>query len=171
MPEEMTLAQYLSANGIEVAAVDSAHAARLGIVAKIPAGWDALSAETFPGATEVLVEQALKENGFTPNAVLLVGKLSTTVDAHELLDCSFADARVMPGWVEGAVDSDDLAGWPSRFIRGTFTAEQLHLAVTTRYVVVGVGDQYLVQLTVTALADQMDTLAFDVDEINAGLLV
>ena len=41
--------------------------------------------------------------------------------------------------------------------------------MTTRYVVVGVDTQYLVQLTVTTLASQLDALAFDVAAINDGL--
>lgn len=165
----ITVAQYLAKNGIEVAAADRDEAARLGVTASIPAGWEAAAAGQFPGATEVLVEHGLVENGFAPNAVLLVGKLSATVDPESLLECSFTDARLMPGWIEAESSTESLGRWPSRFIRGTFTAEQLDLAVTTRYAVIGVDEQYLVQLTVTILAEQLDKLAFDVAAINDGL--
>ncbi|WP_084727872.1 LpqN/LpqT family lipoprotein [Rhodococcoides yunnanense] len=165
--EAMTVAQYLSTNGIEVAAADRDEAARLGFVAATPAGWESAPVGQFPGATEVLVEPGLVENGFAPNAVLLVGRLSAPVDPQALLECSFTDARLLPGWVESESHSADLGPWPSRFIRGSFTVENLHLEVTTRYAVV---DQFLVQLTVTVLVDQVDRLAFDVSAINDGLL-
>lgn len=164
-----TVAQFLSEHGIEIHAVDHDEAAQLGIFAAVPAGWQTLPEGQFPGATSVLVEPGLVENGFAPNAVLLVGRLSAAVDSESLLDCSFTDARVMPGWNEGVGHSEDLGGWPARFIRGSFMAEQLELAVTTRYAVVGAPEQYLVQLTVTVLADHADRLEFDVAVINDGL--
>lgn len=166
----MTVAQYLAAKGVEVLPLDRSGAAQLGIDLTVPAGWDVLAANAFPGATAVSAEPNLMENGFAPNAVLLVGKLSATVDSTELLDCSFADARIMPGWIEQKAVSEELGGWPSRFVQGQFTADNLRLAVTTRYVVIDASDQFLVQLTVTVLADQEDRLAFDVDAINSGLV-
>lgn len=165
-----TVAQFLSVNGIEVQALGHDDAAQLGIVAAVPAGWQTLPEGRFPGATSVLVEPGLVENGFAPNAVLLVGRLSAPVDTKSLLDCSFTDARVMPGWNEGVSNAENLGGWPARFIRGSFMAEQLELAVTTRYAVVGSPDQYLVQLTVTFLAHHADRLEFDVAAINDGLI-
>ncbi|MDJ0396300.1 LpqN/LpqT family lipoprotein [Rhodococcus sp. G-MC3] len=167
---DMTVAQYLSVNEIEVIPSDHDRASALGVHAPIPAGWQAAPIEQFPGATDVLVEPGLVQNGFAPNAVLLVGRLSSTVDPRSLLNCCFTDARLLPGWSEGDADVENFGGWPSRFIRGTFEAEQLALAVTTRYVVIGTDEQHLVQLTVTILADQMDRLAFDVAAINDGLL-
>ncbi|WP_315901311.1 LpqN/LpqT family lipoprotein [Rhodococcus sp. BP22] len=166
----MTVAQYLAAHAVAVTSVDRAQAATLGIEAPVPAGWQAAPEEQFPGATQVLVEPGLVEGGFAPNAVLLVGSLSTRVDADDLLDCSFTDARAMEGWVETEASSDPFGGHPSRFIRGTFVAEQWELAVTTRYIVVQSETQYLVQLTVTTFADHADKLAFDIDAINSGLL-
>ncbi|WP_037182475.1 LpqN/LpqT family lipoprotein [Rhodococcoides fascians] len=166
---DLTVAQYLSSNGIQVTPIGRDAAAALGVVAHTPAGWEAAPAEQFPGATAVLVETSLVENGFAPNAVLLVGKLSTAVDSGPLLDCSFTDARLMPGWSEASASAEDLGPWPARFLAGSFTAEQLELNVTTRYAVLGVDEQYLVQLTVTILAGQAEKLAFDVAAINDGL--
>ena len=141
----------------------------------MPNSWvsprQAAPTDQFPGTTEVLVEPGMIENGFAPNAVLLVGRLSARVDPEAVLNCSFTDARLLPGWSELEVSFDDLGPWPSRFVRGTFVADQLNLAVTTRYAVVGADEQYLVQLTVTVATDQMDKLAFDVAAINDGLFV
>ena len=81
----------------------------------------------------------------------------------------FGDGRAMPGWVEREASTASWVGWPSRFIRGTYVAQGLEAAVTTRYAVVGEGTQYLVQLTVTTLESQLDALAFDVSAINDGL--
>lgn len=165
-----TVAQYLAAHGVEVATCTREEASRLGLAVPTPAGWQSTPVEQFPGTTDVLIEPNMVENGFAPNAVLIVGKLSSPVDVEALLNCSFADARVLPGWTELEANFDDLGPWPSRFIRGTFEAEQLNLAVTTRYAIAGEDRNYLVQLTVTVLTDQMDKLAFDVSTMNDGVV-
>ena len=63
-------------------------------------GWQTLDPAQFPGATQVTVEPNLVENGFAPNAVLLVGKLSHSIDPEALMALGFGDGRAMPGWVE-----------------------------------------------------------------------
>ena len=165
-PEPTTIAEYLNAHELQVSPLDGAAAAELGITVPVPAGWQTLDPAQFPGATQVIVEPNLVENGFAPNAVLLVGALSRT---EALLALGFGDGRAMPGWQEREASTASWLGWPSRFIRGTYAAQQLEAAVTTRYVVVGVVTQYLVQLTVTTLVSQLDSLAFDVSAINDGL--
>lgn len=167
--EPTTIAEYLNAHAIRVSPLDGAAAAELGITVPVPAGWQTLDPAQFPGATQVIVEPNLVENGFAPNAVLLVGALSRTIDPEALMALGFGDGRAMPGWVEREASSASWLGWPSRFIRGSYVAQQLEAAVTTRYVLVGVDTQYLVQLTVTTLASQLDALAFDVTAINDGL--
>ncbi|QII05460.1 hypothetical protein BH93_08770 [Rhodococcoides fascians A25f] len=167
--EPTTIAEYLNANAIRVSPLDGAAAAELGITVPVPAGWQTLDPAQFPGATQVIVEPNLVENGFAPNAVLLVGALSRTIDPEALMALGFGDGRAMPGWVEREASAASWLGWPSRFIRGSYVAQQLEAAVTTRYVLVGVDTQYLVQLTVTTLASQLDALAFDVTAINDGL--
>lgn len=168
-PEPTTIAEYLNAHELQVSPLDGAAAAELGIAVPVPAGWQTLDPAQFPGATQVIVEPNLVENGFAPNAVLLVGALSRTIDPEALLALGFGDGRAMPGWQEREASTASWLGWPSRFIRGTYAAQQLEAAVTTRYVVVGVVTQYLVQLTVTTLVSQLDSLAFDVSAINDGL--
>ncbi|MGF0314225.1 LpqN/LpqT family lipoprotein [Rhodococcus sp. IEGM1428] len=167
--EPTTIAEYLNAHAIRVSPLDGAAAAELGITVPVPAGWQTLDPAQFPGATQVIVEPNLVENGFAPNAVLLVGALSHTIDPESLMALGFGDGRAMPGWVEREASTASWLGWPSRFIRGSYVAQQLEAAVTTRYVLLGVDTQYLVQLTVTTLASQLDALAFDVTAINDGL--
>lgn len=167
--EPTTIAEYLDAHALQVLPLDGAAAADLGITVPVPAGWQTLDPAQFPGATQVTVEPNLVENGFAPNAVLLVGKLSRSIDPEALMALGFGDGRAMPGWVEREASTASWVGWPSRFIRGTYVAQGLAAAVTTRYAVVGEGAQYLVQLTVTTLESQLDALAFDVSAINDGL--
>lgn len=168
-PQPTTIAEFLDAHQLRVSPLDGEAASELGITVPVPAGWQTLDAAQFPGATTVMVEPNLVENGFAPNAVLIVGRLSRNVDPEALLELGFGDARAMPGWAEREADAATWLGWPSRFVRGTYVAQELTAAVTTRYVVVGVETQYLVQLTVTTLVSQVDNLAFDVATINEGL--
>ncbi|MBJ7349931.1 MAG: LpqN/LpqT family lipoprotein, partial [Rhodococcus sp.] len=145
--EPTTIAEYLDAHALQVLPLDGAAAADLGITVPVPAGWQTLDPAQFPGATQVTVEPNLVENGFAPNAVLLVGKLSHSIDPEALMALGFGDGRAMPGWVEREASTASWVGWPSRFIRGTYVAQGLAAAVTTRYAVVGEEAQYLVQLT------------------------
>ena len=165
-----TVAEYLAAHAVSVSPLARADAATLGVELPLPAGWETVPAEQFPGTTDVSVEPRMADGGFAPNAVLLVGSLSTRIDADQLLECSFTDARALSGWAEAASSSAPFGGYPSSFVRGTFVAESWELAVTTRYVVLDSDAQYLVQLTVTTLADQIDSLGFDIAAINDGLL-
>lgn len=166
----ITVAQYLAGHGVQVVPSSRVEADRAGFVVASPAGWDLAPDDRFPGATSVLIEPNLVEAGFAPNAVLLVGTLATMVDAEELLDCAYTDARVLPGWSEVEESDAQWIGAPSRYIRGTFTAEQWTLAVSTRYVVhTAASAQWLVQLTVTTLADQVDKLTFDIAMISNSL--
>lgn len=169
-PEPVTVAQYLNDHGVRVIPSSRVDADRAGFAVASPAGWDSAPDGQFPGATHVLIEPNLVEAGFAPNAVLLVGSLATAVDADELLACAYTDARVLPGWHEVEESAAHWLGAPSRYVKGTFTAEQWTLAVSTRYVVHSAASaQWLVQLTVTTLADQVDKLAFDIATINDSL--
>lgn len=166
-----TIAEYLEVNAVQVAPLDGAAASELGFALELPAGWQELDPAQFPGATSVIVEPNMVENGFAPNAVLLVGRLSRAIDPNEVLELGFGDGTAMPGWVEREANRNTFAGWPSCFVRGGYAGQQLEAAVTTRYVVVGTDPCYLVQLTVTTLESQLDALAFDIAAINDGLEV
>ncbi|GAB4589043.1 LpqN/LpqT family lipoprotein [Nocardia sp. IFM 10818] len=143
-----SLAEYLAAAGVQVAAVEAGTPGAPVISMPVPEGWQEVPAAAFPGAYGVWA--TAPEGGWADNAVLLLGKLSETVNAVELLECGFTDARRLPEWRDIDTDSGEFAGYPSSAITGTYVVEPLTLWAYNRYIVVGVGaEQYLVQLTVT----------------------
>lgn len=135
-----------------------------------PAGWDVVPRESFPGTYHVLARVDRVVDGFAPNAVVMHIRLGGEVDADDLLDSALDDVELLPNWNPTQVDSTRWNGHRSLFLRGTFTQETWELAVTTRHVVVEheLGT-YLVQLTVTMLAEQLEELGGDITVMNIGL--
>ncbi|RDI24025.1 putative lipoprotein LpqN [Rhodococcus sp. AG1013] len=125
----------------------------------------------FPGA-RVLVNLPAAEQGFTPNAVLLHGRLTGRVDSDWLLKGAFEDSRRLPCWAERETSTLDFLGCRSAFVCGTYAVDSWVLQATTRYLVVDdESGQYLTQLTLTRLSSQVGDLDTDVTVINLGLQV
>ncbi|AQA24927.1 putative lipoLpqN family protein [Rhodococcus sp. MTM3W5.2] len=168
-PADLTIAEYLASQGIECVPSESDPS-----VVSVPVlpGWSELPAGEVPGAAQVLVCPGAGAEGFTPNAVLTHGRLTSAVAAGEILARAFADSRRLPGWQDVELSTGDFNGRPSAFIRGVYTVEPWNLDATTRYVVTdGEQGQYLTQLTVTSLASRDGDLATDVAVLNLGLAI
>ncbi|RVW03196.1 hypothetical protein EF834_08435 [Rhodococcus spongiicola] len=138
----MTVAEYLDAQQVTCSPChpDTAEP----VVVAIPqlCGWVPAPPDAVPGAYTVLVNPAhITEDG-CPNAVLLHGKLSTTVDAGELLNCAAVDSRRLPDWREYEASRVPYQGHPSVFVRGVYTAEQWALSATTCYTVINDGPSW-----------------------------
>ncbi|KQU58228.1 hypothetical protein ASG84_16480 [Rhodococcus sp. Leaf278] len=141
---------FLQQQGVELVAVHRSECNRFGLELPALPGWDVVPEHLFPHATAVLCSPVNAVDGFVPNAVTLVGKLSRSVDPMVLLESGFGDSRALPGWVEVSHDRDPLRGLPSVSIAGRYEWDGHLLFARTRYVVVHhIVDQYLVQLTVT----------------------
>ena len=135
--------------------------------------WEVVPEHLFPHAAAVLCSPANTVEGFVPNAMALVGKLTRSVDPMSLLEHGFGDSRALPGWVEVSRDRAPLRGLPSVSIAGRYDWEGRLLFARTRYVIVHhIVDQYLVQLTMTVpdpLRNRLGWLAAEfVDEVRIG---
>lgn len=147
-----SIAEYLLAAGVQISPVEPGVAGTPVISIAVPLGWQQVPPEAFPSAYGVWA--MTPEGGWADNAVLLLGRLSEPVNAVELLECGFTDARQLPQWRDIDTDSAEFAGYPSSGITGTYVVDPLTLWAYNRYVVVGVGsEQFLIQLTVTTLED------------------
>ncbi|RVW00379.1 LpqN/LpqT family lipoprotein [Rhodococcus spongiicola] len=170
--DTMTVQEYLEAQLVTCTPCHPDTTAPVTVAIPQLPGWVPAPPEAVPGAYTALVNPTHIKDSWCPNAVLLHGKLSTTVDAEQLLNCAFADSRRLPDWREYESNHVPYQGHPSVFVRGVYTVEQWTLSATTRYTVVNDGPhQYLTQLTVTTLLDQADDLDVDVTVINLGLTV
>ncbi|WP_051047950.1 LpqN/LpqT family lipoprotein [Rhodococcus sp. AW25M09] len=164
---------FLNRQGVELVPAHRSECDRFGLDLPALPGWDAVPEHLFPHATTVLCSSENAVDGFVPNAMVLVGKLTRSVDSKSLLECGFGDSRVLPGWLEVSRDRAPLRGLPSVSIAGRYEWDGHLLFARTRYVVVHhIVDQYLVQVTVTlpdSLRDRMGRLADEfVDEVRIG---
>lgn len=147
-----TIAEFLAASDIETTPIAPETPGAPKISVSVPATWQQVPANLFPGAYGVWTQAP--EGGWADNAVALVAKFSRPVDARELLEHAFADARQLPQWQDHEIDTADYDGSPSAGITGTYQVQNLTLWAYNRYVIVNSGpSQYLVQLTVTVRDD------------------
>lgn len=171
--QERTISSFLWQHDIEFVPVHLGECARFGLELPMVQGWGPVADHLFPHATAVLCSPASTVDGFVPNAVVLVGKLTRSVDPYLLLEHGFADSRALPGWVETSHDLDQFRGLPSVSIAGRYDWEGRSLFARTRYVVVHhIVDQYLVQVTVTlpdSLSNRSSRAVNEfVDEVRIG---
>lgn len=165
-----TLAEYLQSAGItcDPCRLEAGDHPSVSIP-ELP-GWEAAPSDLMPNAYQVLVNPLHTEQDWTPNAVLLHGRLSSQVDMEALLDCGPADSRVLPEWQEYATSREPHRGHPSAFVQGLYVVNDIAFAATNRYIITTFGQsQFLTQLTVTIMQRQTDDLDVDVVVLNSAL--
>ncbi|WP_169813188.1 LpqN/LpqT family lipoprotein [Nocardia jejuensis] len=161
-----TIAEYLTAADVQIAPSTAGTAGVPEVSIDLPEQWQAVDLSVFPGAYGVWALPPA--GGWADNVVLLVGKLSAQVDPEKLLECSFTDADQLPGWQEISRELGEYQGLPSAAVTGTYKLDALDLWVHTRYIVAVAGeDEYLIQLTVTARAEQVG----EVEGLIGGLVL
>ncbi|MDV8023919.1 LpqN/LpqT family lipoprotein [Rhodococcus sp. IEGM 1330] len=170
---ERTIETYLQQEGLELASVHRGECDRFGLELPTLPDWEVVPEHLFPHATAVLHSPVNAVEGFVPNAVVLVGKLSRSVHPESLLDCGFGDSRALPGWVEIGHDRDSFRGLPAVSIAGRYDCDGRLLFARTRYVVVHhIVDHYLVQVTVTvpdSLRQKLSCSANEfIDDVRIG---
>ncbi|NLG54418.1 MAG: hypothetical protein GX542_02025 [Rhodococcus sp.] len=164
------LEDYFESAGIGRTPCDPAVPDHPAVAIPQPAGWDVVPTEAFPGTYHVLARADRVVDGFAPNAVVMHFRLDGGVDVDDLLDSALDDVEHLADWNPIQIDATRWNGHRSLYLKGTYTQENWNLAVTTRHVVVETDtDIYLVQLTVTMLAEQLEELGGDVTVINIGL--
>ena len=170
---EPSIETYLQQRGVELVPVRRSACGRFGLEVPALPRWGVVPEHLFPHATAALCSPEDAAEGFVPNAMVLVGKLTREVDPHVLLDCGFGDSRALPGWVEASHDRSPHCGLPSVSISGRYEWDGHLLFARTRYTLVHhIVDQYLVQATVTvtdSLRNRMSGLADEfVDGVRIG---
>ncbi|MDZ7929211.1 MAG: LpqN/LpqT family lipoprotein [Rhodococcus sp. (in: high G+C Gram-positive bacteria)] len=169
---ERTIETFLRQEGVELVPVHRGECDRFGLELPTPPDWEAVPEHYSPHATAVLCSPANAVDGFVPNAVVMVGKLSRSVDPESLLQYGFGDSRALPGWVEIGHDRDPFRGLPAVSTAGRYDCDGRLLFARTRYVVVHhIVDQYLVQVTVTVPDSLRQTLSCAADEFMDGVRI
>ena len=171
-PIPETLRTYLESHEVELIACTPEEPGHPHVTIPTPAGWTPVPNEVFPHAYAVLVAPEHTENEWTPNAVLLHGRLSRWRPTDELLHAAASECRSLPEWTEIHSDTSDFDTHRSVATRGIYHVGDAWFDATTRFLVVDVEyDRYLTQLTVTTRAEPDVTLTSDASTIHRGLMV
>ncbi len=110
-----------------------------------------------------------------PTAMLMVFKLHRDFDIAEALKHGTADARLSTNFTELDSSTADFNGFPSSMIQGSYDLHGRRLHTWNR-IVFPTGappakQRYLVQLTITSLANEAVKHASDIEAIIAGFVV
>ncbi|WP_036340894.1 LpqN/LpqT family lipoprotein [Mycolicibacterium aromaticivorans] len=135
-----------------------------------PPGWTKYDNSNFSPGTEVIAK-----NNTYPTAMVIVFKLTGNFDVGEALKHASADAEMSQNFTKLNASSADFKGFPSSMIEGSYDLNGKRLHSYNRVVIpvtpAPAFQRYLVQLTVTTLADQAAAASTDVEAIISGFNV
>ncbi|BCQ07840.1 putative lipoprotein LpqT [Mycobacterium heckeshornense] len=164
------LGKYLESVGVTGEQVAPDTLTDLAVSIPTPPGWDKFSNPSITPAT-----QAIAKNGSYPIAMLMVFKLRGDFDTADVIKHANADAERTENFRKLNASTADFHGFPSSMIEGSYDLGGKRLHGWNR-VVIATGSPpakqpYLVQLTITSLADQAFPQASDIEMIIAGFTV
>lgn len=162
------IAQYLSGVGVTGQQVPLDKLTDLTVTLPRPAGWTKYANPSFSPGTE-----AIAKNNTYPTAMVMVFKLDGNFDVSAALEHADDDAELSKNFTRLNYSNDDFGGFPSSMIEGSYdhSGKRLHTYNRIVFPVTPKFDRYLVQFTVTTLADQAAAAAPDVQKIIDGFTV
>lgn len=162
------IAQYLAGVGVTGQQVPLDKLTDLTVTLPRPPGWTKYSNPNFSPGTE-----AIAKNNTYPTAMVMVFKLDGNFDVSAALAHADDDAELSKNFTRLNYSNDDFGGFPSSMVEGSYdhSGKRLHTYNRIVFPVTPKFDRYLVQFTVTTLADQAAAAAPDVQKIIAGFTV
>ncbi|MDH6247423.1 hypothetical protein M2432_005090 [Mycobacterium sp. OTB74] len=136
-----------------------------------PAGWTSYKNLNYSPGTVVIAK-----NDTYPLAMLMVFQLSGDFDAKEVVKHADADAELSQNFKRLDSSNDDFQGYPSSMIEGSYDLSGRRMQTYSRVVIATStppkpGIHYLIQLTVTAYAENAKEQAGDIEAIIKGFSV
>lgn len=168
--EPVSLPDYLERINVSGEQVDPNTLTDLTVSMPTPAGWSPLDNPNYSPGTI-----AIAKDGTYPMAMLMVFKLTGDFNAADVVSHGFADAELSQNFTCLKSSTADFDGFPSAMIQGSYDHLDKRLHTFNR-VVVATGSppahqRYLVQFTITSLAEQAACEAADIEAIMAGFTV
>ena len=164
------LSQYLETIGVTGQQVAPGSLTDLTVSIPTPPGW---SPFTNPNITpETLI---ISRGGKYPTARLVVFKLRGDFDAAQVVKHGNDDSQLFENFTQLDVSTANFNGFPSSMIQGSYDLDGTRLHSWNR-IVIATGSppakqRYLVQLTITSLADQAVAQSTDIEAIIRGFVV
>jgi hypothetical protein len=164
------IAQYLASAGVTGQQIALDKLTDLTVTLPRPPGWTTYANPNFSPGTE-----AIAKNNTYPTALVMVFKLDGDFDVAGALKHADADAELSKNFTQLNSSGDDFKGFPSSMIEGSYDLNGTRVHTYNRVVIPVTPaprfQRYLVQLTVTTLADQAAAQAPDVGQIINGFTV
>lgn len=164
------IAQHLASAGVTGQQIALDKLIDLTVTLPRPAGWTTYENPNFSPGTE-----AIAKNNDYPTALLMVFKLDGNFDVPTALEHADASAEISKDFAKLNSSSADFKGFPSSMIEGTYDLNETRLHTYNRVVIPVTPapkfQRYLIQLTVTTLANQAAAQAPDVEKIISGFSV
>lgn len=165
------IAEYLSSVGVTGQQVPLDQLTDLTVTLPRPAGWTKYSNPNFSPGTE-----AIAKNNTYPTAMVMVFKLEgNNFDVGAALEHADADAELSKGFKKLNYSKDDFKGFPSSMIEGSYDLKGTRLHTYNRVIIPATPapkfQRYLIQFTVTTLADQAAAAAPEVQQVIDGFSV
>jgi hypothetical protein len=163
-------AKYLESIGVTGEQVAPNTLADLAVSMPTPAGWAPNSNPKISPSTEII-----SKGGKYPAAMLAVFKLRGDFNAADAIKHANADVQAFENFTQLDASMADFNGFPSSMIQGSYDLGGTRLHSYNRMVIPTgsppANQRYLVQLTITSLADEAVTQSSDIEAIIRGFVV
>ncbi len=164
------IAEYLASMGVTGQQVALDKLTGLTVTLPRPAGWTRYANPSFSPGTE-----AIARNNTYPTAMVMVFKLDGNFDVPAALEHADADAELSKDFKKLNFSTEDFKGFPSSMIEGSYDLNGTRVHTYNRIVIPVTGapnfQRYLVQFTVTGLADQAAAQAGEIQQVIDGFTV
>ncbi|WP_369829662.1 LpqN/LpqT family lipoprotein [Mycobacterium sp. E2479] len=164
------LSQYLQSIGVTGQPVEPGSLPDLTVSIPTPAGWSRFTSPNINPQTLII-----SQGGKFPTARLVVFKLNGDFDPAQVIKHGNDDAQLFENFKQLDASGAPYNGFPSSMIQGSYDIDGMRLHSWNR-IVIPTGSpparqRYLVQLTITGLADQAAAQSTDINTIIHGFVV
>lgn len=164
------LSQYLQSIGVTGQQVAPGSLPDLTVSIPTPPGWSPFTSPNIAPATVML-----SKGGKFPTARLVVFRLRGDFDAAQVIKHGNDDAQLFENFTRLDASAEPYNGFPSSMIQGSYDLDGMRLHSLNR-IVIATGSppakqRYLVQLTITSLADQAVAESSGIEAIIHGFVV
>jgi hypothetical protein len=164
------LSQYLESIGVNGQQVAPSTLTDLTVSMPTPPGWSPYTNPKIRSETVII-----SKDGKYPTARLVVFKLRGDFDPAQVIKHGNDDAQLFENFKQLDASTAPFNGFPSSMIQGSYDLDGTRLHSWNR-IVIPTGSppakqRYLVQLTITSLADQAAAQSTDIEAIIHGFVV
>jgi probable lipoprotein LpqN len=164
------LSQYLHSIGVTGEPVAPSALTDLTVSIPTPPGWSPFTSPNITPQTLII-----SKGGKYPTARLVVFKLNGDFDPAQVIKHGNDDAQLFENFKQLDASTGNYNGFPSSMIQGSYDLDGTRLHSFNRIVIPTgsppANQRYLVQLTITSLADQAVAQSSDIETIIHGFVV